>query len=71
MGGGGGAGGSVACQLQACNGMHIGLGLTAVILAGTQFSQFKLENYQQIDFRLLNWIHVLTGFLIMPPCWEA
>uniref|UniRef100_A0A914XLG6 Uncharacterized protein n=1 Tax=Plectus sambesii TaxID=2011161 RepID=A0A914XLG6_9BILA len=50
-----------SCQLQACNSVLIVLGLIAVGLAGSQFSDIAIDNYREIDLRLLNWIHVLTG----------
>lgn len=50
-----------SCQLQACNFVLIALGLIAVGLAGSQFSDIAIDNYREIDLRLLNWIHVLTG----------
>lgn len=52
-----------SCQLQACNLILVIVGLIAVGLAGTQFSDIGIDNYHQIDLRLLNWIHVLTGLI--------
>uniref|UniRef100_A0A0N5B162 Lantibiotic ABC transporter permease n=1 Tax=Syphacia muris TaxID=451379 RepID=A0A0N5B162_9BILA len=51
------------CQLQSCNVLLILLGLAAVGLAGSQFSKVFLENYRDIDLRLLNWIYVLAGVI--------
>ena len=32
-------------------------------LAGSQFSRVGLDNYRDIDLRLLNFFHILTGFV--------
>lgn len=39
------------------------MGLTAVGLAGSQFSTVSLDNYRLIDLRLLNFFHALTGLV--------
>ncbi|KAK0400569.1 hypothetical protein QR680_015322 [Steinernema hermaphroditum] len=52
-----------ACLIQGCNVFLIILGLAAVGLAGSQFSQVGLDNYRDIDLRILNWVHILTGFV--------
>ncbi|CAD6187546.1 unnamed protein product [Caenorhabditis auriculariae] len=49
------------CQIQGCNIALFILGLAAVGLAGSQFSKVGIDNYRDIDLRLLNWIHALTG----------
>uniref|UniRef100_A0A158Q7B7 MARVEL domain-containing protein n=1 Tax=Elaeophora elaphi TaxID=1147741 RepID=A0A158Q7B7_9BILA len=48
---------------QACNVILIVVGLTAVGLAASQFSNVSLNNYRKIDLRLLNWIYVLAGLV--------
>ncbi|VDK29511.1 unnamed protein product, partial [Gongylonema pulchrum] len=53
----------IAFVLQTCNVILIIVGLTAVGLAGSQFSEVSLGNYRKIDLRLLNWIYVLTGLV--------
>lgn len=49
------------CALQTCNIVHILCGAVALALTGMQFTQWYLENYQTIDFRLVNGVHLLTG----------
>ncbi|EPB75603.1 hypothetical protein ANCCEY_05292 [Ancylostoma ceylanicum] len=44
-----------------CNIVLLILGLAAAGLAGSQFSSVQIYNYRNIDLRLLNWIHALTG----------
>ncbi|VDL69103.1 unnamed protein product [Nippostrongylus brasiliensis] len=44
-----------------CNVVLIFVGLAAVGLAGSQFSDVQLNTYRNIDLRLLNWVHALTG----------
>uniref|UniRef100_A0A914E6R3 Uncharacterized protein n=1 Tax=Acrobeloides nanus TaxID=290746 RepID=A0A914E6R3_9BILA len=51
------------CQIQGCNVILIILGLAAVGLAGSQFSRVGLDNYRDIDLRLLNYFHALTGLI--------
>ncbi|VDL81816.1 unnamed protein product [Nippostrongylus brasiliensis] len=46
---------------QGCNVVLIFVGLAAVGLAGSQFSDVQLNTYRNIDLRLLNWVHALTG----------
>jgi len=36
-------------------------GVIAVGLAASQFSKVGLNNYRDIDIRLINWIHMLTA----------
>ncbi|CAA88546.1 uncharacterized protein CELE_R07B1.9 [Caenorhabditis elegans] len=58
------------CQIQICNGFLIAAGLLAVGLAGSQFSKVGLDNYRDIDFRLLNFIHVVTGCIGFYSLWR-
>ncbi|CAI5454872.1 unnamed protein product [Caenorhabditis angaria] len=58
------------CQIQVCNVFLIVSGLLAVGLAGSQFSKVGLENYRDIDFRLLNFIHVVTGVIGFYSLWK-
>ncbi|CAI4229257.1 unnamed protein product [Auanema sp. JU1783] len=51
------------CQIQACNAVLIFCGLGSVGLAGSQFSDVNIFNFRDIDLRLLNWIHALTGLI--------
>uniref|UniRef100_A0A7E4W9U3 MARVEL domain-containing protein n=1 Tax=Panagrellus redivivus TaxID=6233 RepID=A0A7E4W9U3_PANRE len=51
------------CQIQGCNVILLFLGLASVGLAGSQFSRVGLDNYRDIDLRLLNFFHVLTGVI--------
>ncbi|VDM63686.1 unnamed protein product [Angiostrongylus costaricensis] len=51
------------CQIQVCNIALVILGLAAIGLAGSQFSSVRLDNYRNIDLRLLNCIHALTGVI--------
>ncbi|CAB3400545.1 unnamed protein product [Caenorhabditis bovis] len=51
------------CQLQICNTAIILAGLLAIGVAGSQFSKVGLDNYRNIDLRLLNYVHVLTGLI--------
>ncbi|GMT05502.1 hypothetical protein PENTCL1PPCAC_27676 [Pristionchus entomophagus] len=55
--------GAYLCQIQGCNVILIILGLGAAALAGSQFSRVGIDNFRDIDLRLLNWIHALTGFI--------
>ncbi|GMR29807.1 hypothetical protein PMAYCL1PPCAC_00002 [Pristionchus mayeri] len=55
--------GAYLCQIQGCNVVLIILGLGAAALAGSQFSRVGIDNFRDIDLRLLNWIHALTGFI--------
>lgn len=43
--------------------MLIILGLAAVGLAGSQFSRVGLDNYRDIDLRILNYFHALVGLV--------
>uniref|UniRef100_A0A0K0F0W6 H(+)-exporting diphosphatase n=1 Tax=Strongyloides venezuelensis TaxID=75913 RepID=A0A0K0F0W6_STRVS len=52
-----------AIQIQICNLLLIVCGLAAVGLAGSQFSRVRLDNYKEIDLRLLNWINILSGLV--------
>uniref|UniRef100_A0A0K0ED12 Protein RFT1 homolog n=1 Tax=Strongyloides stercoralis TaxID=6248 RepID=A0A0K0ED12_STRER len=52
-----------AIQIQICNLLLIFCGLAAVGLAGSQFSKVFLNNYKEIDLRLLNWINILSGLV--------
>ncbi|UMM39698.1 hypothetical protein L5515_016633 [Caenorhabditis briggsae] len=58
------------CQIQICNTFLIAAGLLAVGLAGSQFSKVGLDNYRDIDFRLLNFIHVVTGCIGFYSLWR-
>ncbi|KAE9419584.1 hypothetical protein Angca_007424, partial [Angiostrongylus cantonensis] len=51
------------CQIQVCNIALVILGLAAIGLAGSQFSSVRLDNYRNIDLRLLNCIHALSGVI--------
>ncbi|CAG9530716.1 unnamed protein product [Cercopithifilaria johnstoni] len=51
------------CQIQACNIILIIVGLIAVGLAVSEFSDVTLSNYRKIDLRLINWIYVLAGIV--------
>ncbi|VDK75879.1 unnamed protein product [Litomosoides sigmodontis] len=51
------------CQIQTCNIILIIVGLVAVGLAASQFSNLSLNNYRKIDLRLLSWIYVLAGLV--------
>ncbi|KAL6723872.1 hypothetical protein Aduo_018829 [Ancylostoma duodenale] len=51
----------MAFQMVGCNIVLLILGLAAAGLAGSQFSNVRIYNYRNIDLRLLNWIHALTG----------
>uniref|UniRef100_A0A915DSC2 Uncharacterized protein n=1 Tax=Ditylenchus dipsaci TaxID=166011 RepID=A0A915DSC2_9BILA len=44
-----------------CNVVLLVLGLIAVGLAATQFTRVGLDNYRQIDLRILNYFHCLVG----------
>lgn len=58
--------GAYTCQIQGCNVFLIFLGLAAVGLAGSQFSSVvAIQNYRNIDLRILNWIYVLAGLIGM------
>lgn len=48
-------------QIQVCNFILFLLGLSAVGLAGSQFSKVTLDNYRLIDLRLLGVFYALTG----------
>ncbi|MCP9263067.1 hypothetical protein DINM_006419 [Dirofilaria immitis] len=50
-------------QIQTCNIVLIVIGLAAIGLAASQFSNVSLTNYQKIDLRLLNWIYILAGLV--------
>ncbi|CAJ0583268.1 unnamed protein product, partial [Mesorhabditis spiculigera] len=52
-----------SCQIQGCNAVLILCGLAAAGLAGSQFSRVGIHNYRDIDLRILNWIHALTGLI--------
>uniref|UniRef100_A0A915A2R0 Uncharacterized protein n=1 Tax=Parascaris univalens TaxID=6257 RepID=A0A915A2R0_PARUN len=54
--------GAYTCQIQGCNVFLIFLGLVALGLAGSQFSDvLAIQNYRNIDLRLLSWIYLLAG----------
>uniref|UniRef100_A0AC35UHL5 Spatacsin_C domain-containing protein n=1 Tax=Rhabditophanes sp. KR3021 TaxID=114890 RepID=A0AC35UHL5_9BILA len=48
-------------QITICNLLLVLCGLAAVGLAGSQFSIVGLNNYKEIDLRILNWIPILAG----------
>uniref|UniRef100_A0A0K0D5E3 Aa_trans domain-containing protein n=1 Tax=Angiostrongylus cantonensis TaxID=6313 RepID=A0A0K0D5E3_ANGCA len=50
-------------MLKVCNIALVILGLAAIGLAGSQFSSVRLDNYRNIDLRLLNCIHALSGVI--------
>ncbi|VDN59159.1 unnamed protein product [Dracunculus medinensis] len=49
--------------MQVYNILLILLGLIAIGLSGSQFSDVAIRTYMTIDLRLLNWIYVLAGLL--------
>ncbi|TKR72416.1 hypothetical protein L596_019863 [Steinernema carpocapsae] len=58
------------CLIQGCNVFLVILGLAAVGLAGSQFSIIGLDNYRDIDLRILNWVHILTGCVGIYSVWR-
>ncbi|KAI1724230.1 hypothetical protein Ddc_05444 [Ditylenchus destructor] len=54
---------STAGCLQVCNVILILLGLVAIGLVATQFSRIGLDNYRQIDLRILGYFHCLVGLV--------
>lgn len=51
---------SYVIHLSICNAVHIICGLIAFGLKFTQYTSVALDN-NYIDFRCLNWIHIVTG----------
>ncbi|KAI1716536.1 hypothetical protein DdX_07597 [Ditylenchus destructor] len=54
---------STAGCLQVCNVILILLGFVAIGLVATQFSRIGLDNYRQIDLRILGYFHCLVGLV--------